>query len=180
MSRFLLVTLLAAACSDDKPAEKPTAAPPTPDAAPPVVVDAPRPDAAIAAPDGGLGELGTIGHGKGGSTGMAPTASAGRLANVYGRGFSVEIDDPTVAQHLAEIKACYANGLYRKPTLGGTLTVRVELSATGEVSSATATGVDKTVAKCVADVVESIAFPAPATGAPATITVPIELSPKRS
>ena len=55
---------------------------------------------------------------------------------------------------------CYERQLLVNPNLSGTVTAEFTIvAATGAVKYATATGVDPTVATCIADVISNLTFP---------------------
>nr|MBA3501368.1 AgmX/PglI C-terminal domain-containing protein [Deltaproteobacteria bacterium] len=64
-----------------------------------------------------------------------------------------------IKRNINRISYCYERELLAKPTLEGTVSTQFLIEAGGKVKSATATGVDETVAKCVADVIKTIEFP---------------------
>lgn len=60
----------------------------------------------------------------------------------------------------AKTRYCYERQLLVKPDLSGTVTAEFTIvAATGAVKYATATGVDPTVATCIADVISNLTFP---------------------
>ncbi|MDC0717281.1 AgmX/PglI C-terminal domain-containing protein [Nannocystis bainbridge] len=73
-----------------------------------------------------------------------------------------------VQTHLQEVRQCYDEGLARKPTLAGKLTVDFEIVPSGEVSSSQiqqgSTIADAKVESCVAAAVQTWKFPASSDG----------------
>lgn len=95
---------------------------------------------------------------------------------------SLEKDEirKVVKTHIQEIRSCYNEGLSRKPTMAGKLTVDFEIAAGGEVSSSQiqqgSTLADPKVEGCVAAAVQSWKFPAP-TGGSVHVSYPFEFAP---
>lgn len=84
-----------------------------------------------------------------------------------------------VKTHIQEIRGCYNEGLSRKPTMAGKLTVIFEIAAGGEVSSSQIQGstlADAKVEGCVAAAVQSWKFPAP-DGGSVQVNYPFEFAP---
>ncbi|MBA2538263.1 MAG: AgmX/PglI C-terminal domain-containing protein [Deltaproteobacteria bacterium] len=69
-----------------------------------------------------------------------------------------------VKRHLAKIQYCYEKVLLAKPTLAGVIQTQFLINGNGMVVTATATGMDKQVADCVAGVIKAIEFPHPTNG----------------
>jgi hypothetical protein len=59
----------------------------------------------------------------------------------------------------ARIRHCYESQRQANPPLTGTVESHFSILPTGEVSAATASGLDPEVARCVAGVLQTIAFP---------------------
>ncbi len=122
----------------------------------------------------GTGRYGTIGHG-----------SAAVSGEGYGAGHAYTIRNHTVVvptvrigaavalgsmdksmirrylhRHVAKIRYCYEKELLGRPSLHGRISTSFTISPDGEVTEATATGFDDTVAQCIADVLRHIEFPA--------------------
>ncbi|HTJ40823.1 MAG TPA: AgmX/PglI C-terminal domain-containing protein [Kofleriaceae bacterium] len=75
---------------------------------------------------------------------------------------------------LAHLQYCYEKQLLAKPTITGTMSPAIAITATGATSAVTnTTGVDDDVASCVADVLRSIEYPKPKGGAAVTAHVTI-------
>ncbi|WAS92423.1 AgmX/PglI C-terminal domain-containing protein [Nannocystis punicea] len=85
-----------------------------------------------------------------------------------------------VKAHIQEIRACYNEGLTRKPTMAGKLTVDFEIAGGGEVSSSEiqqgSTLADAKVESCVATTVQTWKFPAPSGGS-VQVSYPFEFAP---
>lgn len=84
--------------------------------------------------------------------------------------------DRVFKSRLGVIRACYAKELARKPGLGGKVMVRFQISATGAVQGATATGMDDAVTTCIVRQVERMKFTAPADGKVANVSYPLLFS----
>ena len=69
-----------------------------------------------------------------------------------------------VTANLVRISACYDKRLAERPGLRGETLVDFTIAHDGRVGSATGSGADRELADCVANVIRSIAFPAPAAG----------------
>ena len=80
---------------------------------------------------------------------------------------------------LPAVRACYEDGLTRRPELAGTVTVTFQIESTGSVSSASASGLgDTQVESCVASVVEGLRFPAGQDRGAIIVNYPFTLRPK--
>jgi hypothetical protein len=69
-----------------------------------------------------------------------------------------------IRQHIPQFQDCYEMALLMEPRLAGTVSVRFEIDGNGVVSKASATGVKKEVAECVAQQIQQIQFPRPPKG----------------
>ncbi|WP_096330356.1 AgmX/PglI C-terminal domain-containing protein [Nannocystis exedens] len=113
---------------------------------------------------------------------MLLTAIVTAAAPAQAGGGSLDKDEirEVVKAHLQEIRACYNEGLARKPTLAGKLTVDFEIAPSGEVNSSEiqqgSTLADAKVEGCIASAVQSWKFPAP-TGGSVQVSYPFELLP---
>jgi hypothetical protein len=130
-----------------------------------------------AAGDGliGSGGYGRIGYGKFGRVGYAGPGGGGPGGRRPRPGVpQPRIGDPMTAgnldksiirryikRNLEKISYCYEKQLLAKPGLEGTVSVQFLISPTGTVTSSNGSGMDPTVANCVADVVHAIEFPKP-------------------
>jgi hypothetical protein len=66
-----------------------------------------------------------------------------------------------IKRNLQKVQYCYEKQLMDKPRLAGTLEIEFAIDGDGKVISSTASGVDPTVARCVAEVIQHIEFPKP-------------------
>jgi Ca-activated chloride channel family protein len=127
---------------------------------------------------GGGGSYGTIGHGSamgesysyGSSIGANYQLSAPITVTITQPVIQGDIDRAIIRRYVkrqeAKIRYCYEKALLQKPTLDGVVTAQFVVDgATGLVTASLATGVDKEVSACVAQVIKSIEFPrAPGAG----------------
>ncbi|HKE20421.1 MAG TPA: TonB family protein [Kofleriaceae bacterium] len=80
-----------------------------------------------------------------------------------------------VGRHLPEIRTCFERGRMDNPQLAGRVLVRIAVSPTGKVTSASVSRSDvrsQLVESCIVSAIERWTLPAPAGGAAATITYP--------
>jgi hypothetical protein len=86
----------------------------------------------------------------------------GRITSVGG------LDRPTIRRyvnrHIDNIEACYERELLERPAIEGTIVVQFVISPTGSVKDSRGAGFDATVARCVGNVIGTIAFPRPREG----------------
>ena len=84
-----------------------------------------------------------------------------------------------VRRHLERISYCYESQLLGAPGLAGTVMAVFRIDgASGTVVSATASGLSEPVARCVAEVIEAISFPAsPSRGGLTQVNYPFEFRP---
>lgn len=80
-----------------------------------------------------------------------------------------------VRANLAAITDCYTKQLAINPTLEGHVQVQFFIKPTGKVAKVAASGVDDTLASCVAGVVEGLAFPKPRGGV--QVSYPFDFRP---
>jgi tetratricopeptide (TPR) repeat protein len=124
----------------------------------------------------GTGRYGTIGHGDGTASGYGVGGGRGGMRGRTAAVPSVAIGQPSVQgeldraiirryikRNIQKIQYCYEKELLAKPALTGMLTTKFLIAEDGKVPSVEATGVDPTVASCVAAVIKSIEFPRPRT-----------------
>jgi len=126
----------------------------------------------------GTGGYGRIGFGKYGRVGYGGPGSGTPGSRRHTAAVPVlRVGDPTgsgnldkaiirryIKRNLAKISYCYEKQLLAKQGLEGTVSVSFFITPTGVVKSSTGSGMDPTVASCVADVVSSIEFPRPSDG----------------
>lgn len=144
----------------------------------------------------GFAECGTVGtggyitgRGPGNGDGYSLSSGAGRetgrkpavpTVKICGPGASCKVIGGLdkaiirryVKQNIDKITYCYERELYAKPTLSGTVMVNFLISPTGAVTVANGSGLDATVASCVADKIKSIEFPKPPDGTPVEVNYP--------
>jgi outer membrane biosynthesis protein TonB len=77
---------------------------------------------------------------------------------------------------MPKITRCYENQLAVNPKLEGRVTVQFTIASTGKVIEATATGVDDTLAACVAGVIRTLQFPRARSGT-IRVSYPFEFRP---
>lgn len=77
-----------------------------------------------------------------------------------------------VKRQIHKISYCYEHELLARPSLAGVVKVDFLITANGTVQTATGTGFDDTVARCVAGVVRGIEFPRTSTGGNVQVTYP--------
>jgi hypothetical protein len=104
--------------------------------------------------------------------GMGPMPSAEELAQRGKRVPRALLSAPSVTgdldravlrqvmkARLGDVEACYVAALAGKPQLAGKVMTTFVIDRRGKVSSATASGVDPALAKCIANVIKSLEFP---------------------
>jgi hypothetical protein len=136
----------------------------------------------------GPGRYGTIGHGSGTSSGygVAHGGMRGRAAAVP----TVSLGQPVaqgdldkaiirryVKRNLQKIQYCYEKQLLAKKGLSGTVQAQFTIAGNGHVTASAASGVDKDVSSCIADVIAAIEFPKPKDGKDVPVSYPITLHP---
>ena len=82
-----------------------------------------------------------------------------------------------VKDSLDAIQHCYDVALQKTPTLAGTVMVQFFISPDGKVKASSASGVDPTLAKCVADAVKTFVFPKPRGGGGVQVNYPFTFRP---
>jgi len=120
----------------------------------------------------GTGRYGTIGPGgsfssgssKGPSVSIGQPLSAGDLDKAIIRRY--------IKRNVPKLQYCYEKELLTNPKLQGTVTTKFFITPNGDVASVDATGVDPTVASCIAGVVKSIVFPKPKGGGGVQVSYP--------
>jgi len=147
---------------------------------------------------GGGAGWGSIGTGSYGTIGHASIAGEGYVAYGYGvgggyggmRGHVAAIPTLVIAQPIVigdldkaivrryikrsqeKLAYCYEKQLLGNPKLEGVITAHFLIGADGKVASASADGMDPTVASCVASVVKDIEFPSVPNGGGVQVNYP--------
>lgn len=141
----------------------------------------------------GLGGVGTKGAGGGqGGYGEVEMAGAGGrslstvpLAQeaVMDGGLDRAVVDATVARYMSQVRACYEEGLKRKPEMIGQVTMAFEINGGGGVNyarvSRSSLG-DKDVEDCISMRMMNWKFPNPRGGVNQKVTYPFMLRPVRN
>ncbi len=104
----------------------------------------------------GYGIAGGVGHGLRRHIAGVPTTKIGEPEGV---GDGREVIRRYIKRNIEKITYCYEKQLLAKPTIAGEIVVQFFLAENGKVTGSVGSGFDATVASCVADVVENIAFP---------------------
>jgi hypothetical protein len=133
----------------------------------------------------GTGRYGTIGHGDGTGTGYGVGNGRGGMRGRTSAVPTVSIGTPSangdldkaiirryIKRNLPKIQYCYEKELLAKPSLSGTVQTTFLIMPNGTVASSSGSGVDGTVASCVAAVVKSIEFPKPKNGGSVQVNYP--------
>ncbi|MCB9715925.1 MAG: TonB family protein [Myxococcales bacterium] len=142
----------------------------------------------------GLGNVGLMGRGAGGSDGLgygrgsgighpprkgkAPQVRQGK-AVIKGT-IDKDVIRRIVRNHHNEVRHCYNQGLSRNPNLSGRVAVMFTIGPSGLVPTAAVsenTIGDSNVANCVAKAVKRWKFPKPASGGSAMVTYPFSFTP---
>jgi hypothetical protein len=129
----------------------------------------------------GTGRYGTIGHGQGISYGVgrparpAPTVEIGQ-PNAQGD-LDKAIIRRYIKRNIPRITYCYEKELLAKPGLRGTVMTQFFIAPSGEVASATSSGVDPAVASCLARVIKAIQFPKPKGSGGVQVNYPFTFRP---
>src|SRR5262249_19745992 len=111
-----------------------------------------------------------------GLPGTRSTASV-RLGSPDVRGsMSREIIVRLVRRHLAEIRVCYEQALFRQPGIAGSATLQIVIAATGSVISADATDAPELMRPCMSAAASGWTFPS-TSGGIVTARLPFTLSP---
>jgi len=82
-----------------------------------------------------------------------------------------------IKRNIRKIQYCYEKQLASKPGLAGTVQVQFTIGGDGRVSSSSGSGVDATVASCVAEVIQNIEFPRPKTDGVVNVNYPFVFHP---
>lgn len=125
----------------------------------------------------GTGRYGTIGGTiGGGQVGPRGTAPAGPSVSLGQPNAAGDLDKAIIRRYikrnLPKITYCYEKALLTKPSLAGTVTAKFFIAPNGSVASSEASGVDPTVASCVAQVIKGIEFPKPKGGGGVQVNYP--------
>jgi pSer/pThr/pTyr-binding forkhead associated (FHA) protein len=133
----------------------------------------------------GTGRYGTIGHGSGTGEGYGVGGGRGGLRGRTAAVPTVSIGQPSsqgdldkaiirryIKRNIQKIQYCYEKQLLANPTLSGTVQSQFFITPNGTVASSTGSGVDSTVANCVADVIRNIEFPKPKGGGGVQVNYP--------
>lgn len=137
----------------------------------------------------GLGGFGPPGGGKPGfgggrpNAGKKPTAifkadTGGRI--ILGPALDASLIDGVIKRYYRQIKYCYQKQLQRDPSLGGKVTVKFTIAASGSVSKASvaaSTMGNATVDTCVVDRFRKMTFPKPKGGGIVVVKYPFVFSP---
>lgn len=141
----------------------------------------------------GLGGVGTKGAGGGlggyGETSYASGAgqriSAMPLANeaTIEGGLDRSLIQATIMRYLSQVRACYEEGLKRRPEIIGQVTMDFEINGTGGINFAnvkkSSLG-DKEVESCISMRMKTWKFPTPKGGVDVKVTYPFMLRPVKS
>ena len=127
----------------------------------------------------GTGRYGTIGTGSGGlgaSRKSLPNTSIGN-ASVSNDSLDKAIIRRYVKRNIAKITYCYEKELLSDAALTGTLTAKFTIDGEGNVSGATASGLNANVQDCVVKTISGIQFPKPKDGKSLDVTYPMTMTP---
>ncbi|MBL0212931.1 MAG: AgmX/PglI C-terminal domain-containing protein [Myxococcales bacterium] len=121
------------------------------------------------------------GHGSGQGAAGAPARRPGgpRVTigkTTVGKGLAQEIVRRVVMSRVGVVRFCYEKQLTVDPAIAGLLVAKLAIGGDGKVVSATATGVDPSVASCIATRMQTWEFPKP-TKAPVNVTQPYNFAP---
>ncbi len=110
-------------------------------------------------------------------TAAAPTVTLGD-ATTKGSDLDKAIVRRYVKRNVVKFRYCYEQGLVANARLAGTVTTKFEISTTGVVTDATATGVDPEVASCIVKAVKGIEFPKLPNVGPVSVSYPMTFRSK--
>lgn len=82
-----------------------------------------------------------------------------------------------VRRNIEPLTTCYQTALAAKPGLAGMVEVDFTIAVDGTATAAKATGVDDTLAACIAKAIGAIRFPRPAEGLATPVKLPLALRP---
>jgi hypothetical protein len=137
----------------------------------------------------GTGRYGTIGHGsgtgsgygigsgRGGMRGRSSTVPTVRIGQPHAEGdLDKAIIRRYIKRNIQKIQYCYEKKLLTTPALRGTMTVQFVIDKTGNVVTASASGLHAEVDSCVAAVVKTIQFPKPRDNGIVRVSYPFTFS----
>ena len=84
-----------------------------------------------------------------------------------------------IKRNIDKIGYCYEKQLLAKPDLSGSVMVSFFITPSGSVKTSVGSGMDPTVANCVAEVVSHIEFPRPDGGGGVQVNYPFTFNPSR-
>ncbi|HEY1814538.1 MAG TPA: AgmX/PglI C-terminal domain-containing protein [Kofleriaceae bacterium] len=138
----------------------------------------------------GTGRYGTIGHGSGTGSGYGVGGGRGGMRGRTSAVPTVSIGQPNaqgdldkaiirryIKRNIQKIQYCYEKELLAKPGLQGTVQTQFFISPNGNVTASNGSGVDPSVASCVADVIHGIEFPKPKGGGGVQVNYPFTFHP---
>lgn len=141
----------------------------------------------------GLGGVGTKGAGGGlggyGQTDVGSGEGRALASNPHAQDVLVDggldraVIEATIAKYLSEIRACYEEGLRRKPDLTGTVTVAFEINGMGRLNHArvkSSTLGDPSVEACMTGRMMDWQFPQPRGGVTVKANHPFALRPAKA
>jgi hypothetical protein len=141
----------------------------------------------------GTGRYGTIGHGSGTGSGYGVGGGRGGMRGRTSAVPTVSIGEPNaqgdldkaiirryIKRNIQKIQYCYEKELLAKPGLSGTVQTQFFITPNGNVATSSGSGVDPTVASCVADVIHAIEFPKPKGGGGVQVNYPFTFRPAGS
>ncbi|HEY1955353.1 MAG TPA: AgmX/PglI C-terminal domain-containing protein [Polyangiaceae bacterium] len=126
----------------------------------------------------GLGNIGTLGHGRVGGAHLRP-----ETVTVTGRLSRDEIQR-IVRRHFSRFRFCYERELVKDPTLAGTIATRFVIDAKGDVTSSASdpsktTITDANMIACVSIGFSNISFPQPDGGGTVVVVYPLTFAPEK-
>ncbi|MEZ4362320.1 MAG: AgmX/PglI C-terminal domain-containing protein [Kofleriaceae bacterium] len=101
----------------------------------------------------------------------APTAVSMGIPSSHGE-LDQAIIRRSIKHHVSKIQHCYEKELLTKPSLAGTVHTTFLITPQGKVASSHASGVDASVAACIAAVLKTIEFPKPKNGGSVEVNFP--------
>jgi hypothetical protein len=144
----------------------------------------------------GTGRYGTIGRGTGGS-GYGVGNGRGGMRGRVAAGPTITVGQPSVKpavaggdgeldkaivrryikRNIQKLQYCYEKELLVKAGLSGTVATSFTITEAGVVGSASGSGVDATVASCMANVIKGIEFPKPKGTGGVAVSYPFTVRP---